>query len=518
MEIFGKLIRTGLKIGYRANRMISNVQAPIPVTAQKKVLTRMLTTAKNTQFGQYYSFEKLLRSKQVTDDFRQSVPIFNYELIYKSWWHKYQQGEENVTWPGKINYFALSSGTTAGSSKYIPESYDMLRSFRNTAVRLILNLSEFPIPDSFWGTQIFMLGGSTNLKKVNNFFVGDLSGITASKLPIWFKSYYKPGAQIAQTDDWFSKLDLIAKHAKSWNIGAITGIPSWICLMLKHIIDKHGLRTIHDIWPNLSVLVHGGIAFEPYRKSLEALFGKPVVFIDTYFASEGDIAFQSRPDSRAMRMILDQSIFFEFVPFTDQNFTAGGEVLPDAKSLLIHEVETQKEYALLLSTRSGAWRYLIGDTIKFTDVENCEIVVTGRTKHFISLCGEHLSVDNMNHAIEKIEEEFNVSIPEFAVSGISYENAYAHQWFIGTDATNLKTNIIKHRLDTYLKQLNDDYQTERNAGVLKEIFLEILPTKSFYQWMEKEGKMGGQHKFPRVLRGKSLQSWSDHIGKDSTTI
>ncbi len=474
MELFGKLIKTGLSVGYKANQVITTVTAPTPLAAQKRVLKRLLRKAKHTKFGQHYAFNDMVQSKQFLDEFRKTVPIFDYDLLYKSWWNQYQQGGVNITWPGKTKYFALSSGTTSGSSKYIPETNDMLRSFRSTAIRLILNLSAFPIPDSFWGTQIFMLGGSTNLKKVNEFYVGDLSGITASKLPIWFKSYYKPGEQIAQTDDWFTRLDLIAKQAVNWDIGAITGIPSWMCLMLQHIIDKHGLNNIHDIWPNLSVIVHGGIAFEPYRKSLEALFGKPVVFIDTYFASEGDIAFQSRPETRAMKMILDKSIFFEFVPFTEQNFSPDGEILPNAQSLLINEVETNKDYALLLSTRAGAWRYLIGDTIKF-------------------------------------------SIPEFTVCGISHENAYAHRWFIGTDSNDVDTELLKQRLDAHLKILNDDYQTERNAHVLKELFLEVLSTQTFYGWMEKQGKMGGQHKFPRVLRGQGLQTWLDFIGQDRKT-
>jgi len=505
MPIIGKIIKTGVSIGYK---VIHFPKAPLK--AQENVLRKLLSTAQNTQFGQHYQFHNLLKSGNLLQDFRQTVPVFDYDMLYRQWWHQYQSGAENVTWPGAIRYFALSSGTSTGSSKYIPVSNQMLTTMKQVAVRHILSMAQYPLPDDFWEKQILMLGGSTNLKWHNHFYVGDLSGITAAKLPVWFRQFYRPGAQIAQTDDWFARLDQIAREAPTWDIGAITGIPSWMRLLLQHIIQEHKLKTIHDIWPNLRVMVHGGIAFEPYKKAMQELFGKPVWFIDTYPASEGYIAHQNRPDTHAMQLILDKGLFFEFVPFTDTNFNANGEILPNAQTLLINEVQPHTDYALLLSTCSGAWRYLIGDTVKFTDTQRCELLVTGRTKHFLSLCGEHLSVDNMNHAVEQLETELNTHFPEFTVAGAEFENAYAHHWYLGTDNPPQAANLPQ-LLDTYLKTLNDDYATERNTQVIKTITVTLLPTAAFYGWMQEQGKMGGQHKFPRVLKGQTYQSWLQFI-------
>ncbi|HRI26791.1 MAG TPA: GH3 auxin-responsive promoter family protein [Chitinophagales bacterium] len=512
--ISGQLLKTGVQLGYRAANTIKAVKPEKPIQQQEKVLRYLLQMAQQTQFGRAYGFEELLRSKQCTKEFRKRVPVFDYDSLYKTWWHQYQDnavGAADVTWPGKVNYFALSSGTSTGTSKYIPETDDMLKTFRTTSMRLIFTLPEFHLPSHFWGTQILMIGGCTNLKKRNNFYMGDLSGISYNKLPKWFNHYYQPHKNITDIDDWFARLELIVEQAPNWNIGALVGIPSWISLMLQHIIDKYGLNTMHDIWPNLSVLVHGGIAFEPYRKVMEKQFGQKMIYIDTYFASEGSIAFQSRPDTHSLQMVLNNGMFFEFVPFNDQNFTPNGEMLPNAKTLLINEVEPGKDYALLLSTCAGAWRYLIGDTIRFTNVANAEIIVTGRTKHFLSLCGEHLSVDNMNHAIEDVETELNISIPEFAVCGVTEDNRYAHRWFIGTDAKDIDVPTLTRILDQKLKSLNDDYCTERESNILSHISVEIFPVSAFYSWMEKSGKMGGQHKFPRVLKGQALQTWLEHI-------
>ena len=205
--------------------------------------------------------------------------------------------------------------------------------------------------------------------------------------------------------------------------------------------------------------------------------------------------------------------FYEFVPFEAKNFNSSGEISPDAESLLIDEVEEGKEYAILLSTCAGAWRYLIGDVIKFISLEECEIAITGRTKHFLSLCGEHLSVDNMNKAIELVANDFNINIPEFAVAGIPYESLFAHHWFVGTD-DNVDRKQLKEKIDEHLKKLNDDYAVERSAA-LKEIFVDVLPVKTFYDWMESKGKVGGQNKFPRVMKNAQLEDWKNFLQHSS---
>jgi hypothetical protein len=240
------------------------------------------------------------------------------------------------------------------------------------------------------------------------------------------------------------------------------------------------------------VYVHGGVSLDPYRKG-------------------GFIAFQAYPNHRSMRLVLNNGIFYEFVPFDDDNFDVNGEVKPEAETLLIDQVEEGKEYAILLSTCAGAWRYLIGDVIKFTSLEESEIVITGRTKHFLSLCGEHLSVDNMNKAVELVANDLNISIQEFTVAGIPHESLFAHHWFIGTDS-KVDKKLIRDKLDEHLKVLNDDYAVERSAA-LKEVIVDVLPVSAFYAWMESKGKVGGQNKFPRVMKKAQLEEWESFLQK-----
>jgi len=274
---------------------------------------------------------------------------------------------------------------------------------------------------------------------------------------------------------------------------------------MEMIIEKYKLDNIHEMWPNLAFFVHGGVSFEPYKKGFEKLLGKPITYIETYLASEGFIAYQDKQYAKGMKLVLNEHIFMEFVPFDDENFDSDGNILPNAKALMIHEVEENKDYALLISTAAGAWRYLIGDTIKFINKENSEIIITGRTKHFLSLVGEHLSVDNMNKAIQLASEALNISIPEFTVAGIPYNNFFAHQWYVAcNDAVNTET--LRKLIDDKLKELNDDYAVERKSA-LKEIFVEVLSEEQFMSFMKFKGKVGGQHKFPRVLKGKMLQDW-----------
>jgi hypothetical protein len=421
------------------------------------------------------------------------------------------EGARNVCWPGRVKYFALSSGTSESSSKYIPVTKDMTKAIQKTSIRQILTLSKYDLESEFFEAGILMLGGSTHLNYRGSYFEGDLSGIQAARLPFWFQHFYKPGTRIAKTRDWEAKLDKITRNAKDWDIGIIVGVPAWIQILMEKIIAYYKIRNIHELWPNLAVYVHGGVSFDPYRKGFAKLLGRPMHYIETYLASEGFIAFQAYPDRRSMKLVTNNGIFYEFVPFEEKNFNAVGEIRQDAETLLIDEVEEGKEYAILLSTCAGAWRYLIGDVIRFTSTEECEIVITGRTKHFLSLCGEHLSVDNMNKAIELVADELNINVREFTVAGIPHNSLFAHQWYVGTD-NQVDPDRFRDRLDAVLKTLNDDYAVERSAA-LKDIFVEILPANRFYNWMESKGKVGGQHKFPRVMTKKQLEDWITFLGQ-----
>ncbi|RYD89240.1 MAG: GH3 auxin-responsive promoter, partial [Sphingobacteriales bacterium] len=315
-----------------------------------------------------------------------------------------------------------------------------------------------------------------------------------------------PGGRIAKIKDWNEKLHEIVEHARDWDIGYIVGVPAWCQMCMEMIVEHYKVKSIHDIWPNLGFFVHGGVAFEPYKKGFEKLLGKPIVYIENYLSSEGFIGYKARQDAQGMQLILDNNIFMEFVPFDDKNFDADGKMVENPESFMIHEVEEGKEYALLMSTNSGAWRYLIGDTLRFVNKERAEVMITGRTKHFLSLVGEHLSVENMNRAVQLVSEELNISIPEYGVVGFPYDGLFAHKWYVACDDP-IDQGLLAEKIDAQLCILNDDYAVERGSA-LKAVFLEKLPESTFLQFMEKEGKLGSQHKFPRVLKGKMLQEWN----------
>ncbi len=478
---------------------------------QLRVLKKLLKKARFTEFGQRYHFDEALLQKDPIACFQKHVPIHDYNKIYEEWWQKTLEGVPDVAWPGKIKYYALSSGTSESASKYIPVTNDLLRSNKVNYIRQLISVFGYEEANKKALTRGFlMLGGATDLQKGEaGWYAGDLSGILAKKRPFWFQTFYKPGGRIAAIKDWNQKLTEIVEHARDWDIGYIVGVPAWCQMCMEMIIDHYKVKNIHEIWPNFGVFVHGGVAFEPYKKGFEKLLGRPIVYIENYLSSEGFIGFKTREHAKGMQLVLDNNIFFEFVPFDDKNFDADGKILEQATACTINEVQEGKEYALLMSTNAGAWRYLIGDTIKFVDIAKHEVAITGRTKHFLSLVGEHLSVENMNRAIQLVSEELNISVPEYTVVGFPHEGMFAHKWFVATD-DEVDQELLRTKIDQHLRKLNDDYATERDSA-LKEVFLEVLPEQRFMKFMELKGKLGSQHKFPRVMKGKMLEEWNKYL-------
>jgi len=483
-----------------------------PYKLQVKQLRKLLTKAQNTAFGQHYHFDKLLLEPDPVKAFQKAVPVHDYNSIFKNWWYRTLNGETYVCWPGPIRYFALSSGTSESSSKQIPVTKEMLKSIQKSSVRQIFSLAHHNLPKEHFEKGILMIGGSTHLNYNGTYFEGDLSGITTGNIPFWFQHFYKPGPRISGYKDWNTKLDEMTRNAKNWDIGVICGVPAWIQILFERIIDYYKVKTIHDIWPNLRIYVHGGVSIQPYISSLNKLSSHPLIFIDTYMASEGFIAFQERPnEQQAMRMALDTGLFFEFIPFNENNFESDGTMKGSMESFSIKDVKVDEEYALVLTSCAGAWRYLIGDTIKFTDIKRCEIIVTGRTRHFLSLCGEHLSLDNMNRAIRLTADDLGVEITEFTVAGIPHENLFAHHWYLGVNKM-VDPTILRDKIDGYLKVLNDDYRVERIAA-LKEVKVTVLPDDAFIDFLAAKNKLGAQSKFPRVMKGKIFEEWKAFLGK-----
>jgi len=480
--------------------------AKSPKRQQIKVLKKLLKRARFTEFGQAFHFDEILLSKDVVRKFQKHVPTYDYSKINKDWWHKTLEGKPDICWPGKIKYFALSSGTSEAASKYIPITNDLMKGNRTVMIKQLLTLRTYhDIPVKSIGKGWLFIGGSSDLQKGPGYYAGDLSGITAKKVPFWFTPFYKPGKKITRTRDWNKKIEAIVQEAPNWDIGFIVGVPAWIQMVIENVIARYNLKTIHDVWPNLAFFVHGGVSFEPYKKGFEKLTDKPLTYIETYLAYEGFIAYQDRQYAKGMRLALNEHIFCEFVAFNDKNFDQNGNLRDNAEALTIDQVEEGKDYAILISTTAGAWRYMIGDTIRFVDLQRGEIIITGRTKHFLSLVGEHLSVDNMSKAVQLASEELNLSIPEFTVAGVPHGLFFAHQWWLACD-DQADIETLRQKIDTKLKELNDDYAVERKSA-LKDIYVKILPESAFMEFMSLKGKMGGQHKFPRVMKGKMYEDW-----------
>ncbi|WP_341200664.1 GH3 family domain-containing protein [Croceibacter atlanticus] len=491
MAIFGSLIKSAIEF---REKFTSESQ---PIQEQEKVLEELLKKAKDTLFGKYYFFDNILQSDNIQKTFAEKVPFFDYHQMNDQWWSRLHEGQTDVSWPGKPSYFALSSGTTGKTSKRIPVTDDMIEAIRLAGIKQVGALSNFDLPSDFFETEFMMLGSSTNLVEKDDHLEGEISGISASRIPFWFKGYYKPGEDIAKIDDWDERVQHIAENAKNWDIGALSGIPSWLELMLKKVIEHHNLDNIHDIWPNLQVYTSGGVAFQPYEKSFNALLAHPITVIDTYLASEGFIAFQNRPETTAMKLITDNGIYFEFVPFKPEYILKDGSISQDAEVLNLSQVKTDEDYILIMSTVSGAWRYLIGDTIAFTDVERAEIKITGRTKFFLNVVGSQLSVNKMNAAVKDLEETFDIEIPEYTISAKRFDGEFYHSWYLGTNA-KIDNAKLAEALDQALKDANKNYKVARSKA-LKGVKVKTISPDVFYEWSGANKKKGGQVKMEKVM-------------------
>jgi hypothetical protein len=505
MTVIGELIKKTIEItGFISGETDA-------IKEQQEVLNLLLEKAKSTAFGKKYQFALILESENPIKEFQKIVPIHDYDKMNNDWWHYLLEGHHNVTWPGTQNYFALSSGTTS-NSKYIPVTDDMLDSIKKSGIQHVLSLKNFDLPADFFEKQIMMLGSSTNLIQKDDHQEGEISGISASNIPAWFKGFYKPGEEIAGIKDWDLKMEKIAQEAPNWDIGSLSGIPSWVAMMLKAVIDYHKLDNIHQIWPNLQVYTTGGVAFDPYKKSLEKLFAHPLVYIDTYLASEGFLAMQKRPNITSMGLSTNNGIFFEFVPFIEENMKDDGSVSENAEVLVFADAEENTNYVLLISTVSGAWRYMIGDTVMITNKELAEIKITGRIKHFLNVVGEQLSVYQMNQGLEELGGNNNLEFKEFVVAAIHKDEEYINKWLLGVDEnpTNIDIEKLSSDLDGIIKEKNKNYAVARTKA-LKGVEIEVFPVNLFYKWSEEKKNLGGQAKIPRVLEEEEFLELQDYL-------
>ena len=507
MALLGNIIARSLEIRKQFKLPVAS-----PASYQRHTLRQLLERGQYTKFGKFYGFDHILsREVDFMKAFRERVPVHTYNEMYNQWWHRCHKGEENVCWPGKVKYFALSSGTSESASKHIPVTDDMIKSIKKVGFKQLYSLLDFKVPAKVFSKGVLMLGGTTSLYEKGGYFEGDMSGISAKNMPKWISNFfYKPGQRISKRPKWEDRIKLIVRKAPQWDVATVCGVPAWVQIVLDQVIQYHGVKNIHEIWPNLSVYIHGGVSFEPYKESFQKLLARPITYIETYMASEGSFGFKARPGNNGIKLVLNAGIFYEFVPFNNQNFDEDGNPRASCETLLIDEVRENEDYAVMLSTCAGTWRYIIGDVIRFTDAAEYEIAIVGRTKQFLSLCGEHMSIDNMNKAIDTVSRKLNLTIREFTVAGFKYESLFAHKWYIGCDDKTADSEEIKKILDKTLCELNDDYEVERTSA-LKEVFVEVLPNEIFYDYMRSMGREGGMNKFPRVLKNGTLSNWEKYL-------
>lgn len=513
MALLGNLISRSLQV-----RRQFKLPTASPFTYQRNTLRQLLERGQYTKFGKHYGYAEMLGNEvDFMKAFQLRVPVHTYNDMYAKWWYRCQEGEENVAWPGKVKYFALSSGTSESASKHIPVTQDMIKSIKKVGFKQLYSMVDFKVPPASFTKGVLMLGGTTSLyEKANgSYYEGDMSGISAKNMPRWISNwFYKPGQKISKRPNWEDRIKLIVRKAPQWDVATVCGVPAWVEIVLERVIQYHGVKNIHDIWPNLSIYIHGGVSFEPYKESFKRLLGKPITYIETYMASEGSFGFKARPGDHGIKLVLNAGIFYEFVPFNSNNFDEDGNPKQNPESFMIHEVKEGVDYAVMLSTCAGAWRYIIGDVVRFTNAKEHEIAIVGRTKQFLSLCGEHMSIDNMNKAVDTVSKQMGITIREFTVGGFKYENRFAHRWYIGCDDANVDAAEVRRILDETLCKINDDYEVERTSA-LKEVFVEVLPNNVFHNYMRWLGKEGAMNKFPRVMKNDVLAKWEGYLAENN---
>jgi hypothetical protein len=505
MALLGKLVKAGVDLTGKLQSGEDN-----PKESQINQLRELLSQAKNTAFGKYYGFEQILKSPDLISAFRKEVPIFDYEEMHQQWWSR-QERLEDITWPGRPDFFALSSGTTGKRSKRIPITNEFLASMRSVGTSLINSLHRFDFPETLYESEVLMLSSYARLdKNEKGFEEGEISGINVSNFPNWYEMFYRPGKEIAGISDWDERVEAIAEQAPQWNIGAIAGIPSWVLLMLKRIIAKYQLKDIHEIWPNFRVYASGGVAFETYREDFEAICKTRITILDTYLASEGFIGYTSTPGSMAMKLALSHGYFFEFVPFDERGIYDSGELRTDPLVLGIDEVKVGAEYVLLLSSCAGAWRYSIGDVIRFESLNPPQIKITGRTKFFLNVVGSQLSEEKMDKAILALAEDYKTTINEYMVAAMTNEDGdYIHQWVLVSD---VESEAISDKLDELLKSTNKNYKVARSKA-LKDISVKVISKEKYTAFLGQSNKKGGQTKTPKVMKDKKMKALLDFIAR-----
>lgn len=462
-----------------------------PHEVQDELFKKLISTAKDTEWGKKYDYKSITNA----DEYRQRVPIGTYEDL-KPYIDKMRKGAQNVLWPEEINWFAKSSGTTNSKSKFIPVSPSALEECHYNGGKDMLAIYFNLYPDSglFEGKSLVM-GGSQNITEISNtqYIEGDLSAILMHNLPLWAQFKRTPSLSIALMDEWENKLELMAESTLDHDVTSISGVPSWMLVLLRKILEKSGKSDLSEVWPNLEVFFHGGVNFEPYRAQFDKMISSPkMVYSDNYNASEGFFGIQDQRDSTDLLLMLDYGIWYEFLPVSE--IMKGGH-----KTLLLHEVVPDVNYALIINTNAGLWRYMIGDTIMFTNTSPYRLRITGRVKNFINAVGEELIIDNAEKALITACSKTGALISEYTAAPLFKGNDVTHQWLMEFEKPPHDLAFFEETFDNALKSLNSDYEAKRYHNmVLKPPIITVVKPGTFYQWMKGRNKLGGQNKVPRL--------------------
>lgn len=494
MEIINAIITWALKKRIReVTRFMEH-----PHEVQEEVFNTLIHTAARTEFGKKHAFTDIRK----IEDFKERVPVSNYDLLFP-YIERIMQGEQNLLWPSEIKWFAKSSGTTGQRSKFIPVSPEALEDchFKGGKDMISIYANNHPDTKLFTGKGL-AIGGSHQINKLDargNSRYGDVSAVIMKNLPMWAQYARTPSLQTALMDDWDKKVIKMAEETARENVTSISGIPTYTIVLIEQILKNTGAENILEVWPNLEVFVHGAVSFTPYQELFRQLIPSPSMrYLETYNATEGFFGIQDQPGSREMLLMLDYGIFYEFIR-VDEVDKDNPEVLG------LDQVVTGQSYAMVISTNAGLWRYMIGDTVKFTSLSPYRIQITGRTRHFINAFGEEVNIEQAENAIAYACEKSRATIDNFTAGPRYYgeKTRGSHEWIIEFSRPPASTDAFAELLDRKLRENNSDYDAKRHKDMaLEPPIVHSVPKGTFYQWMKKRGKLGGQNKVPRLANNR----------------
>jgi len=467
-----------------------------PHEIQKEILFELLIRSANTEWGRKYNYSGI----SSVEEFKEMVPVQNYEDI-KPYVERLRQGEKDLLWPGEVKWFAKSSGTTCDKSKFIPVTKESLEDCHLRGPKDIFAIYIRNNPESkVLKGKSLTLGGSHRVNNFNNnSYYGDLSAILIENVPFWTDFIRTPSTEISLIEEFEEKINKIIESSLDVNVTSFAGVPSWYLVLMKRVLEITGKENILEVWPNMEAFFHGGVNFNPYREQFRKIIPSDQMhYMESYNASEGFFAIQDNPNRDDMLLMLDYGIYYEFIPTSE----IGKE---NPKVLSLEAVEVNENYALVISTNGGLWRYVIGDTVQFTSKFPYKIKITGRTKHFINAFGEELIIDNAEKAIKIACERTNAAVHEYTAGPVFMGDKQkgAHQWIIEFEREPAELDHFIDALDNALKTLNSDYEAKRHKNLaLERPKVLIAPEGTFYMWMKQRGKIGGQNKIPRLANDR----------------